>query len=121
MARCEQGYLCAVCGREVEQITDSALYLRYVLGEVPPEQLHRLPERHLACDSELAQYIVAPEFPPVPCPGPFDKHGLDAEYVQTREALVTQAWQRLHTLPHAGVTLLDYPVTETSQDDNGSY
>ena len=35
MARCDQGYLCEVCGRDVEAITESDLYLRYVLGEVP--------------------------------------------------------------------------------------
>ena len=35
MARCDQGYLCEVCGAEVEEITESDLYLAYVLGEVP--------------------------------------------------------------------------------------
>ena len=34
MARCDQGYLCAVCGAEVEEMTESELYLAYVLGEV---------------------------------------------------------------------------------------
>ena len=47
MARCEQGYLCEVCGRDVEEITDSDLYLRYILGEVPLYQLHQLRERHV--------------------------------------------------------------------------
>ena len=37
MARCEQGYLCDVCGQDVGEITESDLYLRYLLGEVPPE------------------------------------------------------------------------------------
>ena len=55
MARCEQGYLCEVCGRDVGEITESDLYLRYVLGEVPPEQLHLLPERHIRCNPALAQ------------------------------------------------------------------
>ena len=32
MARCEQGYLCDVCGEEVEDITQSDLYLAYVLA-----------------------------------------------------------------------------------------
>src|SRR5437660_390556 len=42
MAKCDEGYRCDVCGRDVEAITDSELYLRYVLGEVPLEQLHAL-------------------------------------------------------------------------------
>ena len=37
MARCDEGYRCEVCGRDVEAVTDSDLYLRYVLGEVPLE------------------------------------------------------------------------------------
>src|SRR5689334_22790824 len=49
MVRCEQGYLCEVCGADVEDITASDLYLRYVLGEVDPETLHQSPERHLRC------------------------------------------------------------------------
>jgi hypothetical protein len=62
MARCEQGYLCEVCGKDVAEITDSDLYLRYILGEVPPEELHLRRERHLRCNPELAQYIVT-EYP----------------------------------------------------------
>ena len=65
MALCEQGYLCEVCGGDVEGITDSDLYLRYVLGEVPPEKLHILRERHIRCNPALAQFIVDPAFEPV--------------------------------------------------------
>jgi len=36
VAACDQGYLCDVCGQDVAAITDSDLYLRYVMGEVPP-------------------------------------------------------------------------------------
>ena len=43
MAGCERGYLCTVCGQEVEEITDSDLYLRYVLGEVEWEVLQQCP------------------------------------------------------------------------------
>ena len=64
MVRCEQGYLCDVCGAEVEAITESDLYLRYVLGEVPPELLQRTPERHVRCNPALAQYIADPAFVP---------------------------------------------------------
>ena len=41
MAGCERGYLCTVCGQDVEEITDSDLYLRYVLGEVEWDSLNR--------------------------------------------------------------------------------
>lgn len=116
MARCERGYLCAVCGREVEGITESALYLRYVLGDVPGEQLHRLPEQHIVCDPALAQYIRDARFPPVVCAGVFDKHTLDVEFVASEEARVTRGWQRLQELPGSGLTLLDYPISES-----GSY
>ncbi|TMQ33115.1 MAG: hypothetical protein E6K70_14920, partial [Planctomycetota bacterium] len=73
MALCEQGYLCDVCGQEVEEITDSDLYLRYVLGEVHPEQLHLLRERHIRCNPVTAQFIVDPGFEPVRCEGAFAK------------------------------------------------
>jgi hypothetical protein len=43
VAKCDEGYRCEVCGRDVEAITDSDLYLRFVLGEVPLETLHLSP------------------------------------------------------------------------------
>ena len=58
MAKCEEGYLCDVCGGDVGEITDSDLYLRYVIGEVDPETLHTLRERHIRCNPVLAQFIV---------------------------------------------------------------
>src|SRR3954470_10024190 len=70
MAKCEQGYLCEVCGAEVEGITESDLYLRYVLGEVGPGWLPLSRERHIRCNPALAQYIVDPSFEPVPCDSP---------------------------------------------------
>src|ERR1700730_12208473 len=73
MAKCEQGYLCDVCGGDVEELTDSDLYLRYVLGEVPPEKLHILRERHIRCNPVLAQFIVDLKFEPVRCEGAFAK------------------------------------------------
>ena len=91
MARCEQGYLCRICGLDVAEITESDLYLRYVLGEVPPEQLHLLPECHVRCNPSTAQYIVDPAFPPLVCDGPFAKTLLDAAYVAEEEARVTRA------------------------------
>src|SRR5207253_5771351 len=56
--KCDEGYVCEVCGRDVEPITDSDLYLRYVLGEVPLERLHLQRERHIRCNPALAQYIA---------------------------------------------------------------
>ena len=65
MAKCEEGYLCDVCGGDVEDITDSDLYLRYVIGQVDPETLHTTRERHIRCNPVLAQFIVADDFEPV--------------------------------------------------------
>src|SRR5438552_16142333 len=112
MARCEQGYLCEVCGGEVEGLTDSDLYLRYVLGEVLPDQLHQLPERHIRCNPALAQYVVDPAFAPVPCAGVFSKDQLDPAYVAAEEARVTRGWRRLQELPALGLPILEYPLAE---------
>jgi hypothetical protein len=110
MARCEQGYLCEVCGQEVGEITESDLYLRYVLGEVPPEQLHILPERHIRCNPALAQYIVDPAFEPMRCEGVFAKELMDHDFVAAEEARVTRGWRRLQELPHLGIPIIDYPL-----------
>src|SRR5580693_3368792 len=106
MARCEQGYLCEVCGLDVGEITDSDLYLRYVLGEVPPEQLHLLPERHLRCNPALAQYVVDPGFPAMRCEGFFAKETLDPGFVAAEEARVTRGWRRLQELPALGIPII---------------
>ena len=45
MAKCDEGYLCCVCGADVEKITDSDLYLRFVIGLLDPELLHAQPEK----------------------------------------------------------------------------
>jgi hypothetical protein len=112
MARCEQGYLCDVCGGEVEVITVSDLYLRYILGEVPPETLHIARERHIRCNPTLAQFIVDARFEPVRCDGPFGKQGLDQAYVAEQEARVTQAWRRLQEIPSLGIPITEYPLPE---------
>jgi hypothetical protein len=112
MAVCEQGYLCVVCGREVEEISESDLYLRFVLGEVDPETLHRQPERHLVCNPALAQFIVADDFAPVEAEGPFAKSQLDPGFVAEEEARVTRGYLRLRTLPGLGLPLTEYPLPE---------
>ena len=110
MARCEQGYLCEVCGKDVGEITESDLYLRYVLGEVPPEQLHLLRERHIRCNPALAQYIVDPAFEPGRCEGVFAKEAMDREFVAAEEARVTRGWRRLQELPALGLPIIEYPL-----------
>ncbi len=116
MARCDQGYLCQVCGEEVEGITDSALYLHYVLGEVDPEKLHALPERHLRCEPSLAQFIVADDFAPISASGPFAKADLDGAFVAEEEARVTAAYSRLKELASLAepVAITDYPLPEAA-------
>ena len=98
MAVCEQGYLCEVCGGDVAEITESDLYLRYVLGEVDPETLHACPERHIRCNPTLAQFIVAEGFAPVAVEGPFAKAGLDPAFVASEEVRVSP---RLSAAPRA--------------------
>ncbi len=111
MAKCEEGYLCEVCGRDVENITDSDLYLRYVIGLVDPEVLHTSRERHIRCNPSLAQFIVADDFEPVTVEGPFDKRQLDPAYVRQRETLVTRGWRRLKELVNVP-KIIDYPLPE---------
>ena len=111
MAKCEEGYLCEVCGRDVENITDSDLYLRYVIGLVDPEVLHTSRERHIRCNPSLAQFIVAEGFEPVAVEGPFDKRQLDPAYVRQRETLVTRWWRRLKELVNIP-KIIDYPLPE---------
>jgi hypothetical protein len=116
MAKCDEGYRCEVCGRDVEAIPESDLYLRFVLGEVPLETLHRLPERHIPCNPALAQYIVDPAFPPLTCDGPFSKIGLDPEYVRAEEDRVTRGWRRLQAIPTLGLAVPEYPLSVTPDE-----
>ena len=103
MAKCERGYLCEVCGQEVAEITDSDLYLRYILGEVPPPALPTLRERHIRCNPATAQYIVDPGFPSASCDGLFAKGLLDPAFVAEQEERVTRAWRRLQQIPRLGL------------------
>jgi hypothetical protein len=115
MAKCDQGYRCEVCGDDVEEIIDSDLYLRYVLGEVPLELLHRLPERHIRCNPAVAQFIVAPGFEHSVCSGPFSKSELDPEFVRAEEERITRGWQRLQAIPSLGLTVPEYPLAVTPE------
>jgi len=111
--KCETGYYCDVCGLDVERITESDLYLRFVVGMVDPEVLHVSTERHIRCNPVLAQFIVAPEFdPPVVVTGDFDKRQLDPRFVAQREELVTRGWRRLFELAGSDLAVVDYPLPE---------
>ena len=112
MARCDEGYRCDVCGQDVEAITESDLYLRYILGEVSPLDLPRMRERHILCNPATAQYIVDPSFPPVTCEGFFAKDQLDPDFVREQETLVTRAYRRLQAIPRLGIAIPDYPLPE---------
>lgn len=115
MARCDQGYLCANCGDEVENLVESELYLRYVLGDVEAESLHKLPERHLRCNPSLSQFIVHDGFDPAVVDGPFGKSGLDPDFVATEEARVTAGYLRLLELSALPGSILDYPLARPNQ------
>jgi hypothetical protein len=112
MARCDQGYHCDVCGRDVPDITDSDLYLRYVIGEIDGRALLSSPERHLRCNPTLSQFIVDPGFTPVVVEGPFAKSQLAEADVRRREQLVTRGWRRLSEVRQLGLAISDYPLPE---------
>lgn len=112
MAKCDEGYLCDVCGQDVAELTDSDLYLRYVIGQLDPEVLHTTKERHIRCNPTLAQYIVADEFDPVVVDGPFDKRQLDQAFVLDQETLVTRGYRRLQQLTGGEVPIIEYPLPE---------
>lgn len=114
MARCEEGYRCDVCGGDVEALTDSDLYLRYVIGLLDPETLHTSAERHVRCNPVLAQFIVDDDFPLVVVTGDFDKRTLDPDFVRQRESLVTRGWRRLRELSGSDIPVIDYPLSRVN-------
>ena len=114
MAHCDQGYLCDACGDEVEDITGSDLYLRYVTGQLDGRSLLATPERHIRCNPTEAQFIVDPVFEPVVIEGVFAKSELDPAFVSERETLLTRGWRRLQeiaALP-SPIPLHEYPLPE---------
>jgi hypothetical protein len=112
MAKCEEGYLCDVCGGDVGELTGSDLYLRYVIGEVDPETLHTSRERHIGCNPILGQFIVDDDFEPLLVTGAFDKRQLDPAYVREREILITRGWRRLKEIAGLDLPIIDYPLPE---------
>ncbi len=113
MADCDQGYFCEVCREYVDVVTESDLYLRFVMGLVMPEDLMRAVERHVRCRPSLAQYVVDPNFEPVLDPDPAtDKRRQPEGSVRAMESLVTRAWRRLQELPGSGLSIAEYPLPE---------
>ena len=113
MAKCDEGYLCAVCGEDVANVTQSDLYLRYVIGLVDPEMLHSTPERHIRCNPGLAQFITDSDFEPVVAEGDFAKTKLDPDYVARREELVTRGYRRLSEIKQMqDASILEFPLPE---------
>ena len=113
MAKCDEGYICQVCGKDVKNVLESDLYLRYVIGQVDPELLHTTMERHIRCNPTLAQFIVAEDFAPVFPDEIFDKSNLDPAYVAQQEILVTRGWERLKEIRNENeISILDIPLPE---------
>ena len=112
MAKCDEGYLCDVCGGDVADLVDSDLYLRYVIGQIDPEVLHTTRERHIRCNPVLAQFIVDDTFSPMAVEGPFDKRQLDPAYVADRARLITRGYRRLRELAGLNLPIIEYPLPE---------
>lgn len=115
MVQCDQGYLCDVCGEEVEHVADSDLYLSFIIGDVDPQMLLSRPERHIRCNPVVAQFIVDSDFEPVIVDGPFGKQRLDPDYVTRQESLVTRGWKRLQTISKEPVPISEYPLPEVQE------
>ncbi len=115
MAKCDEGYLCEVCGIAVERLDESALYLQFVIGWIDPETLHTRRECHLRCHPALAQYIDDSRFdPPVLVDDEFDRRQLDTEFVKDRAELISQGFARLCELQkrRRDLSVHDYPLED---------
>lgn len=110
MAKCDEGYICEVCGEAVDEIVDSDLYLRFVIGQAAENELTKSPERHIRCNPIQAQFIVHDEFEPVVVEGAFDKRLLDEEHVRQQEKLITRGWLRLREVTGSGLPVSEYPL-----------
>jgi len=108
--------MCRVCGEEVEHITDSQLYLSYVIGEVDPETLHVTPECHLQCAPSFSQFINDSRFERrFEIDGPFAIHQLDPDYVIQRTTLISRGYERLWAIRQERrkpLTVVEYPLPE---------
>lgn len=112
MAKCDQGYICQVCGEEVKGIAQSDLYLRFVIGWVDAETLHLQPERHIKCNPSLAQFIDDPQFSELVVDQEFQKCHLDEEFISKRTSLVTRGFERLKSVANQKLPITEYPLEE---------
>ena len=121
MAKCDEGYRCEVCGFDVTSITDSDLYLRFVIGELDPEVLHTSPERHLRCNPVLSQFIQRDGFEPVVVEGDLSAVELDPGFVRQRVHLVSRGYQRLLQISEAvdNRDVTAYPLPEVIEKYRG--
>ncbi|MCA9192087.1 MAG: hypothetical protein KDB03_10000 [Planctomycetales bacterium] len=113
MAKCDEGYICQICGEDVSRISDSVLYLQYVVGWISVEVLHSHPESHIRCQPSLAQFIETSEFsPPVVIDGAFDRRQLDPQFAAARTLLLTQGFLRLLEIERhrPQLTVPEYPL-----------
>lgn len=112
--KCDEGYFCEVCGKDVSSIIDSDLYLRFVIGELDPERLHITPERHLRCNPVLSQFIEDPRFERLVFEGPLDRRTLDQVFTRQRAELVSRGYRRLHEILNfeGELDMRDYPLEE---------
>jgi len=118
MAKCDGGYFCYACGEYVDNITQSELYLRYVMGEVPHDRLLELPDGHITCNPDLAQYIVDDRFE---CDAAVDEPALrkenrDPAFVRSEEERVSRAWRHLQSLPGSGIPMSEYPLAKPESE-----
>jgi hypothetical protein len=119
MAGCEGGYICGVCGKPVAEMHESALYLRFVMGCLHPDELWTAEEQHLPCRPELAQHVRDEEFLAAhgelrPEDAALDRDRMPAEERARRDELTTRAYRRLLTLP-GGRHILDYPLPDAER------
>ena len=118
MAKCEEGYLCEVCGRDVENLRDSGLYLQFILGWIDPETLHTRREVHIDCLPALAQFIDDDNYQrPTEVPLEFDRQQLDIAFAQARSEQVTRAYRRLRELDSLSErpAVIEYLLPEVAQ------
>ena len=115
MAKCDEGYICQVCGEEVKGIQQSDLYLRFVIGMVDPETLHLQPERHLKCNPSLAQFIDDPDYANLDVEAGFRKDDLDDVYVAEQSELINRGFERLKEVTKLDIPIQEYPLEEFRQ------
>ena len=111
MAKCDEGYLCDVCGRDVAEIADSELCTcAYVIGLADPKSC-TAKERHVRSQSTL--YVITdPAFdPPVVVrkepfkAGPRPDDG-------PRARIWSRGAGRLPELAGSELRIIDYPLPE---------